>query len=801
MEVSDPDGDGPQPEVLLVGGSLFGIKEWASVMYTPVASWNGETWTDLGFNMSGTVEALAQYHGKLYAAGSLQFNGTSTTHLFAVLNGTTWTPISPATNTYRGYALCVYNDELIAGGTFATLGPANTQYIGHYNGTAWSAMASGLSGTISPSSGVRALLSHQGSLIAGGAFTQSGQTPMSALARWDGSAWSALAPGTSNGSVRCFLVDGADLYIGGGFDQLCNVSTRVVARWNGTAIEACGFGSSQGGAVYTLAKSNGTICAGGYFDGPYWRIGSTWQQGAQRLGSNTSSVETGINSLRWFRGQLVAGGFFDWAYGGDLIYRHVRNLARLENDRWKPLGDGISEPVRGFVTYGGEPYAFGEFTFVNGQSAARIARLTASGWEAVGSDLVGTVYSGVEHMGMLLFGGTFSRVEGIASQNMAWWDGIRLREFRPGLGSTSSVIKALRVYKGDLYAGGGEFYVPDNPYAQVCVRLKGEMSQWTSLSAALSGGGINDFEEFEGDLIAGGSFQNAGAVTTRGVARWNGSAWTPMNGSFPQFTRCYDLQVHDGRLYAAIHPGGSSDTGSYVYRWTGSAWDQLLPGLYWTRALASYNGRLLALGDYGVRAWNGAGWDVVGEDSYGGGWLASIEHRGELYVGGDALSSGSLSSPYLARYSEPQIPAIVSATPSAATCVGGEFELTVSASGVPSSYSWTRNGVPVADGVSADGAVVKGAQTATLRVSGARAGSAGMYACAASNACGSAVSEPISVLVCVADVDCDGFVNGIDADLYWAWFEAGDASADVDQNGAVNGVDFDTFMDAFAEGC
>ena len=39
--------------------------------------------------------------------------------------------------------------------------------------------------------------------------------------------------------------------------------------------------------------------------------------------------------------------------------------------------------------------------------------------------------------------------------------------------------------------------------------------------------------------------------------------------------------LHDGLLYAAIHPGGSSDSGSYVYRWTGSTWEQLLPGLYW----------------------------------------------------------------------------------------------------------------------------------------------------------------------------------------------------------------------------
>lgn len=52
-----------------------------------------------------------------------------------------------------------------------------------------------------------------------------------------------------------------------------------------------------------------------------------------------------------------------------------------------------------------------------------------------------------------------------------------------------------------------------------------------------------------------------------------------------------------------------------------------------------------------------------------------------------------------------------------------------------------------------------------------------------------------------ADFDGDGFVSGIDFDLYVAAFEAGDGSADFDSDGFVTGIDFDLFVLAFEAGC
>lgn len=54
---------------------------------------------------------------------------------------------------------------------------------------------------------------------------------------------------------------------------------------------------------------------------------------------------------------------------------------------------------------------------------------------------------------------------------------------------------------------------------------------------------------------------------------------------------------------------------------------------------------------------------------------------------------------------------------------------------------------------------------------------------------------------CGADFDRDGFVTGVDFDLFVAAFEAGETSADFDSDGFLTGVDFDRYVQAFEAGC
>ena len=54
---------------------------------------------------------------------------------------------------------------------------------------------------------------------------------------------------------------------------------------------------------------------------------------------------------------------------------------------------------------------------------------------------------------------------------------------------------------------------------------------------------------------------------------------------------------------------------------------------------------------------------------------------------------------------------------------------------------------------------------------------------------------------CAVDFDGDGFVTGLDFDLYVQAYEAGEASSDFDGDGFVTGIDYDLYVQAFEIGC
>jgi hypothetical protein len=153
-------------------------------------------------------------------------------------------------------ALTVYGGELIAGGSFITAGGSSANYIARWNGSAWSALGAGMG------SEVRALTVYGGELIAGGNFTTAGGTSANYIARWNGSAWSALGTGM-NSSVVALTVYGGELIAGGSFTAAGGTPASNIARWNGSAWSALGSGLNN--AVSALTVYGGELIAGGFF--------------------------------------------------------------------------------------------------------------------------------------------------------------------------------------------------------------------------------------------------------------------------------------------------------------------------------------------------------------------------------------------------------------------------------------------------------------------------------------------------------------------------------------------------------
>jgi trimeric autotransporter adhesin len=115
-------------------------------------------------------------------------------------------------------------------------------------------------------------------------------------------------------------------------------------------------------------------------------------------------------------------------------------------------------------------------------------------------------------------------------------------------------------------------------------------------------GSVTALVEYEGALIAGGSFYRAGGVEVSGVARWDGTEWTAVGEGLDYLNA---LVVYDGALMAAA--------GSGVYRFDGASWNSIgscSGGVY---ALHVFDGKLIAGGSFteidGIPAPRIAAWD------------------------------------------------------------------------------------------------------------------------------------------------------------------------------------------------
>src|SRR5207253_426502 len=136
------------------------------------------------------------YNGELYVGGSMNTAGGSPVNNIAKWNGTTWSNVGTGLTggSFGTWALCmaVYNGDLVVGGMFAQAGSATVSHIAKWNGTAWSAFGGTGFTSSHPFGGVYSLRAYNSDLVACGRFVTAGGVSANNIARWNGSAWSAL---------------------------------------------------------------------------------------------------------------------------------------------------------------------------------------------------------------------------------------------------------------------------------------------------------------------------------------------------------------------------------------------------------------------------------------------------------------------------------------------------------------------------------------------------------------------------------------------------------------------------------
>ncbi len=175
---------------------------------------------------------------------------------FSDANWVSLNPGIPGANSYVFAAVADGSGNLYIGGSFTLVGTVAANNIAKWNGSAWSALGTGMNST------VNALAVSGTDLYAGGDFTTAGGVSANRIAKWNGSAWSPLGTGV-DGYVGALAVSGTDLYAGGDFTTAGGVAANRIAKWNGSAWSPLGTGVDS--YVWALAVSGTDLYAGGYF--------------------------------------------------------------------------------------------------------------------------------------------------------------------------------------------------------------------------------------------------------------------------------------------------------------------------------------------------------------------------------------------------------------------------------------------------------------------------------------------------------------------------------------------------------
>ncbi|MDH5508100.1 MAG: hypothetical protein OEZ02_12835, partial [Anaerolineae bacterium] len=311
---------------------------------------------------------------------------------------------------------------LYAGGTFGVAGGTYGTYarnIAKWGGSAWSALGSGVDNEV-----FAMVVDSSNNLYVGGSFTSAGGITVNHVAIWNGSEWSALGTGIEGGSVRDLALDDfGNLYAGGSFTTAGGIEVNNIAMWDGNVWSALGGGMDNSVMALEI-DSDGVLYAGGYFsnaDGnsangiAKWN-GSSWAS----LGGSLSSYGN-VRSLAFDgNGNLYAGGAFT-SVGGIL----AENIAFWDGLSWSALGTGVY--VNGYIEAleidgNGNVYAGGGFTYIGELTANRIAYWDGSNWNPLGGGTNWDVFDiEIGNQGYIYVGGKFTMIEDYFAKRIARW--------------------------------------------------------------------------------------------------------------------------------------------------------------------------------------------------------------------------------------------------------------------------------------------------------------------------------------------------------------------------------------------
>jgi hypothetical protein len=330
-----------------------------------------------------------------------------------------------------------------------------------------------------------------------------------------------------------------------------------------------------------------------------------------------------VHDLIVYDASLIAAGLFPAA--GDTV---ARNISRWDGERWRPLGGGTNGPVYHLEVFEGDLIVSGDFTFAGDVFANGIASFNGTEWDTLG-DAQG---SGplVAWDGDLVAVGNFQQGEDPPAR-IARWDGSDWT----GMGPVPlEAVHDLVVFQGELYAAGWGTEAGADEAFIFLIRWVGD--RWVTLSRSAFvhsdgiGPDIRDLLVNGQELWAGGTSWGGVGSFIRFVARWDGNGWLRRDEGL----ECEDSIPREACSVEALGLLGDEPIAVGLFyrvdgwdapgvaRWNGSRWTPLGSGMrdvsfqeenVEVNCVVTFEGRLYVGGRFNGAgrkgSWNIARWD------------------------------------------------------------------------------------------------------------------------------------------------------------------------------------------------
>ncbi len=393
------------------------------------------------------------------------------------------------------------------------------------------------------------------------------------------------------------------------FSQFNPVSNPDDINWSGRFAHPGLFNRAQ---VVTTYNATTVVFAGSFelpsdsggFDDyllAFWD-GSDWKI----EGPGSFSVNENVYCICVVGTDVYIGGNFTTLNSQPIAY-----LARWNGTQWSSVGGGVNGSIRALTTDGFNLFAGGEFSMAGTTEANNIAKWDGAGWSALVEQggLTNGVNNTVRAIALggdgIYVGGDFSIAGGTNANFAARYTSTGIWE-SIGVQWTVGSVSSIGIAVDHIYLGG-YFNTANGWPGNGIVRSSGT-GGWEALGNGSPVGVPKLLVNASGFVFALGDFSADAGPAANQIAEWNGAGWAAL-GSEPFITgQTVDFTLSEpNTLYTAKFEFQNQSYlyGNGIYKWDGTSWSGAGLGIgdYWTtvyqaNTLAWFNSQLYAGGNF-----------------------------------------------------------------------------------------------------------------------------------------------------------------------------------------------------------